>query len=135
MNEQNEVIGFLAAWEFKEFRYVENVAVSPDIRGDGIGKRMMNHFMLQSDKPIILEVELPENELKSRRIGFYERLGFHLEKYAYVQPSLRVGQDALPLRIMSYPARLTSSEFEAMKKILYKEVYGVSSTHVYALNT
>ncbi|MEC0128379.1 GNAT family N-acetyltransferase [Paenibacillus pabuli] len=134
VNEQNEVIGFLAAWEFEEFRYVENVAVSPAIRGGGIGKKMMNHFMQQSDKPIILEVELPENELKRRRIGFYERLGFHLEDYAYVQPALRVGQDALPLRIMSYPARMTSIEFEAMKKILYKEVYGLSDAHVYALN-
>jgi len=133
-NEQNEVTGFLAGWEFEEFRYIENVAVSPAIRGGGIGKRMMERFVKQSDKPVILEVERPEDELKRRRIGFYKRLGFHLEDYVYVQPALRTGQHALPLQIMSYPVSLTSSEFEAVRKVLYKEVYGVSDSYAYALN-
>lgn len=125
-NEQNEVIGFLAGWEFESFRYVENVAVSPDIRGGGIGKTLMERYMKASDKPIILEVECPDDELKQRRIRFYERLGFNLLDYAYVQPALRTGQQPLPLQIMSYPANLTLMQFERIREILYKEVYGVS---------
>ncbi|MET3942126.1 ribosomal protein S18 acetylase RimI-like enzyme [Paenibacillus sp. PvP094] len=133
-NEQNEVIGFLAGWEFEKFRYIENVAVSPAIRGGGIGRRMMERFIKQSDKLVILEVELPEDELKRRRIGFYTRLGFHLEDYAYVQPALREGQRSFPLQIMSYPDPLTSSEFETVRDILYKEVYGVYDSYTYVLN-
>ncbi|MFC3746967.1 GNAT family N-acetyltransferase [Paenibacillus sp. GCM10012306] len=134
-NEQNEVIGFLAGWEFETFRYVENVAVSPNIRGGGIGKRLMERFMKQSDMPIILEVELPDDELKRRRIGFYKRLGFCLLDYPYVQPPLRVKQPSLPLQIMSYPVGLTLTQFEMVRKLLYKDVYGVSLAHVNALNS
>ncbi|PAD32198.1 GNAT family N-acetyltransferase [Paenibacillus sp. 7523-1] len=133
-NDQNEVIGFLAGWEFEKFRYIENVAVSPAIRGGGIGRRMMERFIKKSDIPVVLEVELPEDDLKRRRIGFYKRLGFQLEDYPYVQPALREGQRALPLQIMSYPAPLTSSEFETVRNVLYKEVYGASDSYVYTLN-
>ncbi|MFF2908037.1 GNAT family N-acetyltransferase [Paenibacillus sp. NPDC057934] len=129
VNEQNEVIGFLAGWEFETFRYVENVAVSPNIRGGGIGKRLMERFMKQSDLPVILEVELPNDELKRRRIGFYERLGFCLLDYSYVQPPLRATQQTLPLQIMSYPVGLTLTQFEMVRELLYKEVYGVPAAH------
>ncbi|MGF9696271.1 GNAT family N-acetyltransferase [Paenibacillus sp. MABNR03] len=131
-NGQNEVIGFLAGWEFETFRYVENVAVSPSIRGSGIGKQIMERFMKESDMPVILEVELPDDDLRRRRIGFYERLGFRLEDYTYVQPALRAGQPAMPLQIMSYPKGLTSSEFEMVRKVLYKEVYGIPTSYAYA---
>nr|WP_277376141.1 GNAT family N-acetyltransferase [Paenibacillus polymyxa] len=131
-NEQNEVIGFLAGWEFEAFRYIENVAVSPEIRGGGIGKRLMERFMKQFDMPIILEVELPEDKLKHRRVQFYERLGFSLGDYSYVQPPLRAGLQTFPLQIMSYPEGLSSMQFEMVRKVLYKEVYGIQSPHAYA---
>lgn len=133
-NEQNEVIAFLAGWEFETFRYVENIAVSPGIRGGGIGKRLMERFMKRSALPIVLEVELPEDSLKRRRIGFYERLGFHLEEAAYVQPPLRAGQQPLSLRIMSYPEHLTPSQFEEVRDVLYREVYGISPASTVARN-
>lgn len=135
-NEQNEVIGFLAGWEFESFRYVEHLAVSRNIRGGGIGKRLMERFMKQSAKPVILEVELPEDELKRRRIGFYARLGFCLGDHSYVQPPLRaVRQQTLPLQIMSYPTKLTPTQFEMVRKLLYKEVYGAPSAYAHAYNS
>jgi GNAT superfamily N-acetyltransferase len=135
-NEHNDVIGFLAGWEFESFRYVEHVAVSSNIRGGGIGKRLMERFMNQSAKPVILEVELPEDELKRRRIGFYERLGFYLGDHSYVQPPLRaVRQQNLSLQIMSYPAKLTPTQFEMVRKLLYKEVYGAPPTYAHAYNS
>lgn len=134
-NEQNEVIGFLAGWEFESFRYIEHLAVSPNIRGGGIGKRLMERYMKQTAKPVILEVELPEDEMKRRRIGFYERLGFCLGDHSYVQPPLRaVGQETLSLQIMSYPVKLNPTQFEMVKKMLYKEVYGAPSAYAHASN-
>lgn len=134
-NEQNEVIGFLAGWEFESFRYIEHLAVSPNIRGGGIGKRLMERYMKQTAKTVILEVELPEDEMKRRRIGFYERLGFCLGDHSYVQPPLRaVGQETLSLQIMSYPAKLNPTQFEMVKKMLYKEVYGAPSAYAHASN-
>lgn len=124
-NEQGELTAFLAGWEFEAFRYVENIAVSPHIRGGGIGKRLMQRFMQQSDLPVVLEVELPEDEIKQRRIGFYERLGFHLAQFDYIQPPLRAQQSDLPLYMMSYPAPLTLGQFESVKSQLYRDVYKV----------
>ncbi len=122
-NKQGEVIAFLAGWEFDTFRYVENIAVSPSIRGGGIGKQLMERFMKQSTLPIILEVEEPQDELKRRRVRFYERLGFYLGDFKYVQPPLRDGMSGLPLCIMSYPERLTDSQFKCVRNVLYREVY------------
>ncbi|WP_236570637.1 GNAT family N-acetyltransferase [Paenibacillus sp. An7] len=124
-NKQGEVIAFLAGWEFADFRYVENIAVSPSIRGGGIGKQLMNRFMRQSTFPIVLEVEDPKSDLQRRRVRFYERLGFRLGEYKYVQPPLREEIPGLPLRIMSYPEKLTASQFEQVKDVLYREVYNV----------
>lgn len=124
-DEHGKVIAFLAGWEFESFRFVEHIAVSPVIRGGGRGRQLMEQFMKESALPVILEVEPPEDELKRRRIGFYERLGFQVGDHKYVQPPLREGQPELPLCIMSYPQRLTETEFHSYKEQLYREVYGI----------
>lgn len=123
---EGNVLAFLAAWEFPAFRFVEHIAVDPRTRGGGIGGRLMTAFLTQSEKPVVLEVEPPSNELQRRRVGFYERLGFLLNDYAYLQPPLQAGQPDFPLKLMSYPRRLTVAEFETCRETLYKHVYGLS---------
>lgn len=124
-DEQGQMIAFLAAWEFPLFRFIEHLAVDPSVRGGGIGKRLMNKYLSESKKLTILEVELPEDTLSCRRIRFYERLGFRLNDYDYVQPPLRVGEEDLPLKIMSYPKPLAENEFLACKALLYDKVYRI----------
>ena len=121
----NQIVAFLATWEFSLFRFVEHIAVNPVMRGSGIGGKMMIAYIEESKKPILLEVEHPDTELAQRRIGFYERLGFHLNPFEYVQPSLQKGQDDLPLKIMSYPQFLTGEEFVLYKENLYRNVYKI----------
>ncbi|TKH42891.1 GNAT family N-acetyltransferase [Paenibacillus terrae] len=123
--EQGHTIAFLAGWEFTHFRFVEHIAVDQAIRGGGLGKKLMSRFISQSDKLVVLEVEPPEDEWTRRRIGFYERLGFHLNDFEYVQPPLRAGQTDLRLQIMSYPYALTEQDFAPFRQILYTEVYGL----------
>ncbi|MGE6260502.1 GNAT family N-acetyltransferase [Heyndrickxia sporothermodurans] len=121
----NQIVAFLAAWEFPLFRFVEHIAVNPIMRGSGIGGKMMPAYMEELKKPVLLEVEHPDTELAQRRIGFYERLGFHLNPFEYVQPPLQKGQDNLPLNLMSYPQLLTDEEFILYRKILYRHVYKI----------
>ncbi|WNS41434.1 GNAT family N-acetyltransferase [Paenibacillus sp. MMS20-IR301] len=123
---EGRTLAFLAAWEFPALRFIEHIAVNPEIRGSGIGNKLMNSYLQCSDKPVLLEVEPPDGELERRRIGFYERLGFHLNPYSYVQPPLRAGQEDLPLRIMTYPRMATLQEFRKFRDILYTEVYQVA---------
>ncbi|MFB6366818.1 GNAT family N-acetyltransferase [Paenibacillus elgii] len=128
MNDNNQMIAFLAAWEFPLFRFVEHIAVDPATRGSGVGGKLMNAYIKESLKPIVLEVEPPDTDLAQRRIGFYERLGFHLNPFEYVQPPLQLGQSELPLKMMSYPQMLTEKEFVHFKETLYTNVYKVTGT-------
>lgn len=127
-DELNKISGILAVWEFDEFRYVEHIAVNPAIRGGGIGRKMMEMYIAQSTKPVLLEVEPASDELTQRRIGFYERLGFHLNTFPYVQPPLRKGNADLELNIMSYPRLLMEAEFKPFRETLYKEVFNITVT-------
>ncbi|WP_334073579.1 MULTISPECIES: GNAT family N-acetyltransferase [Paenibacillus] len=122
-NDHNRVIAFMAIWEFPSFRFVEHIAVDSAIRGGGLGKKLMTAYIGESFKPILLEVEPPDTELAGRRIGFYERLGFHLNPFEYVQPPLQEGQPDLPLKIMSYPEPLAEAAFNLYKDVLYEKVY------------
>lgn len=128
MDENNNIIAFLAAWEFPQFRFVEHIAVDPGIRGGGIGGKLMAAYIGESTQPILLEVEPPDTDLAQRRISFYERLGFRLNPFEYVQPPLQKGQPDLPLKIMSYLQTLTDAEFALYKEILYTKVYKVTGT-------
>ena len=115
--------GFLAVWEFESFIYIEHFAVDPALRNSGTGSAMLQELVKQYQKPICLEVELPEDELTRRRIGFYERNGFVFNEYPYIQPPISKGKSPVPLRIMTYKSEITREEFQKMKEILYRRGY------------
>ena len=62
-------------------------------------------------------------QLEARRIAFYERNGFVMNPFEYMQPAMGEDRHAIPLRIMSYPKRLVADEFETMRDVLYCHVY------------
>lgn len=120
-----ELAAFFAVWEFDTFSFLEHFAVKQVHRNGGIGGALLQKLLLQVKSPMILEVELPDAELQMRRIRFYERNGFGLNTYEYVQPSLNEESGELPLMIMSYPKKLKETEFERMRDVLYREAYKV----------
>lgn len=123
--EDGELLAVMAVWEFDNLRFVEHIAVHPRARGLGLGGEMMREYQHAAGRvPVILEVEPPDTtEFAGRRIGFYERLGFFLNRYPYKQPPLREGQPDLPLLLMSYPGPLTQAEFRQCVSTLYTRVY------------
>lgn len=123
-DEEGSIAGVMAVWSITGFRFVEHLAVDPKQRNGGIGRKLLSDFLLAEPTPVVLEVEPPTGELEGRRIAFYERLGFHLNDYAYAQPPLRPGQPLLPLMLMSYPSPLTEQQFQLCRDTLYREVYG-----------
>lgn len=122
-NSTMHAAGFLAVWEFESFTYIEHFAVDPVLRNSGTGSAMLQKLVKQYQKPICLEVELPEDELTRRRIGFYERNGFVFNEYPYIQPPISKGKSPVPLRIMTYGSAITQDTFEEMKRVLYQRVY------------
>lgn len=129
-NSKIQAAGFLAVWEFESFIYIEHFAVDPALRNSGTGSAMLQELVKQYQKPICLEVELPEDELTRRRIGFYERNGFVFNEYPYMQPPISKGKSPVPLRIMTYRNEITREEFQKMKEILYRRVYSMSDAYL-----
>lgn len=119
--EQGNILGFAAVWELDGWLFLEHLAVAPEHRNRGIGAQLLRFF---AGKRCCLEVELPESPISCRRIGFYQRNGFYLNGYPYVQPSLGEGRSPVPLRIMTSGGTIQEEEFAKLKALLYARVYG-----------
>lgn len=117
--------GFITAWQFESFAYVEHFAIDESARNGGIGAEAMRQFMALCDVPVILEVEIPSEEMSKRRIGFYERLGYALDNHVYYQPPYRQGEEFLEMRLMSYGNIDLQQSFEEVKDCIHRYVYGV----------
>lgn len=122
-NEKNELIGFICSWKTSNFSFIEHFAVKESERGKGIGSIMLKEFINTAPSPIILEVELPKDELSFRRISFYERFGFIKNEFEYYQMPLRENINPIKMYLMSYPRILSKVKFEEIKKCIYKKIY------------
>lgn len=107
---EEKLIGFLSWWEFDNLRYIEYFATAKHIRNKGFGKLIIEKFIKRSQKPILLEVELPKSAIQQRRITFYERLGFQLNTHFYEVPPIHEGFSALKLLIMSFPNPISEND-------------------------
>lgn len=121
MKEGSSIVGFAAVWELEDWLFLEHLAVDPECRNKGIGGQLLGFF---TGKRCCLEVEPPENALTRRRVGFYQRNGFFLNDYPYVQPSLGFGRSPVPLCIMTSGWTILPKEFTELKELLYSRVYG-----------
>ena len=117
-----EIIGFISVWDLDGFRYVEHLAVSAKHRGMGYGSKILKDYMSSHpSERYVLEVEPPRDEVSKKRVEFYEKLGFTLNDYEYIQPALS-GKE-VELRIMATGGALSEEEFNGIRKILYGVVY------------
>lgn len=106
----NELVGLLFYWEWDSFRYLEHIAVSSYLRGNGYGSRMLRHLR-DSEKTVILEIDQLSNELSVRRLQLYERAGFTLTPYRFVHLPYRINVEPVELLILSYPKMITKMQY------------------------
>ncbi len=119
--------GFITLWHFDTFVYVEHFATLPELRGHGIGSRTLQMLRHESAQPIVLEVELPENDTARRRIAFYQRAGFDTMPQPYEQPPYTAERNGLPMCIMTTANDTSDQFFNQIKRTLYSEVYKKST--------
>lgn len=124
-NTIGRISAFIAVWNFKDFIFLEHFAVDSSLRNSGIGSRVLKDIKSKYNKIICLEVEHPESEITRRRVGFYERNGFFLNHYPYVQPPISKGKNPVPLMIMTTDREISQEEFIGIKESIYKIVYNV----------
>ena len=112
-----------ATWEIDDFLYIEHFAVKEEYRNGGYGGQLLDTLLEEKGRPMVLEVEEPEDELTRRRIGFYQRHGLVYNEYPYLQPPMRKGQDLLPLKLMTKPAAIDTETYQRYKKRIHMMVY------------
>jgi ribosomal protein S18 acetylase RimI-like enzyme len=117
--ENGLVNAFIIYWNFTDFIYIEHFAVDRKFRGQGWGTKIMQAFMNNVQTPIVMEVELPHDDISRKRIAFYERLSFAAFPQPYVQPSYGEGKREVEMRLM----RFGQIDFEYVKSTLYAKVY------------
>lgn len=123
VRKENAFAAVFATWEIDDFLYIEHFAVREDCRNGGFGGKLLEELLEQKGKPMVLEVEVPEDELTKRRVGFYMRHGLVYNDYPYLQPPLRKGNALLPLRFMTKPGAIDGETYERYKKRMYEVVY------------
>lgn len=123
-----EPIGILTYWYFDTFIYIEHLATAPHQRGQGRGKEMVCTFLEEhKTQPIVLEVEVPVDEMSRRRIGFYKRCGLQLWECDYRQPPYRASDEWLPMYLMASPGLSKEKEYRHIQNRIHQEVYGVKA--------
>lgn len=126
--EGSQLVGILFYWEWDSYRYLEYLAVNPELRGHGYGSQMLQ-YLRDSDHTIILEIDPLINEQSVRRLQFYERAGFTLTPYRFVHLPYRLEGQPIELLILSYPKMITKEQhnhflqFVGERVILYCEGY------------
>lgn len=123
---EDKVIGILIYWDLFDFIFGDYLATAPVERNSGYGARIMKTLQMDLSKPIILEVEPPENELSSRRIAFYKRLGFHLSDHPYFMPDFANEKDTILMHLMSYPHPLKESDAEKATNVIHRRIYNLN---------
>ncbi len=122
-------LGFMNFWDLSKFVYLEHFAIAKELRGHGLGAELMNELQSLVKSPIILETEPPAlSDIARRRVKFYERLGFVLNEYEYLQPPYRSSDSPLPLVVMSTKKALSTNEYLSFRNAVYRNVYGLPET-------
>lgn len=118
--EDGKLLADVFLWETEDFCYLEHFAVQPDLRGYGTGSTLLRQ-LLQREKPLILEIEPPEDELTCRRKRFYERNGLRAQPYRHVQLPFQGGGPIVPLVIMAN-RDLTAQQCRTFQRYLLDRV-------------
>lgn len=115
--ENGEFIGFVYLWNWNTFYYGEHLATLPEVRGGGVGAKVLQElFKIIDGQMLILEIDPPITEIAKRRQKFYERLGIITTDHDFIHPSYQLPQDPHKLVIMSYPTAVSKVLFEEFKE-------------------
>ncbi len=96
-NNKGEIVGFMHCSKSKEFNELEGIYLLDEIKGSGIGGKLMEEFLswIDKNKPTRLEVF----SFNDRAIGFYTKYGF-----IKTDKPAQMWKDILPFIEMVRPA-------------------------------
>ena len=111
-----QMIAFIAVWDFTDFVFIDYFAVHPAFRNRRLGEKMLQDLAHLTPKDICLEIETPRDELTFRRLHFYQRNHFVLCPFNYKQPPIAKGNAPVSLSLMSTQKITDKDDFERICK-------------------
>lgn len=111
VNDIDEVYGIFFYWDFDKFLFLEHFAINPNLRGKGLGSKILKDFC-KNQKMIILEIDPLDTEIALRRKTFYEKLGFRYNEINYLHPGYELDYPEHELKIMTLGKEIDDKEFQ-----------------------
>ncbi len=111
--------GIFSYWVFSQVIFGEHLAITRNMQGTGIGKRAVDHlkeFAVSHDKPILLEIEVPEDIITKRREAFYKKLNFKINPYEHFQPCYHRNDEPVEMVIMTWPEIVDIGTYNKFKE-------------------
>lgn len=118
-----KIAGLATLWLFDDFAYIEHLAVSPEVRGSGIGGNVIKKLrQLAGKREIVVEIEPPTATQPDtiRRRNFYISHGFEVIDTNYVQPPYSPELNEVPMHLMATAPMAPHKT----GRTLHTEVYG-----------
>lgn len=76
LEEDGQIIGYGGVWYIMDEGHITNIAIHPDFRKRGLGKRLVGEMMLQAAKKQIRQMTLEVRVSNIAAISLYESMGF-----------------------------------------------------------
>lgn len=114
--EQKNNNAFALWWDFEDIIFVEYILVSPGLKRNGLGSKLLEHLVKKS-KEVVLEVEQD-----STLDDFYKKNGFVCNSYAYSAISLQ-GSEPNKYHIYSFKKMLSKEQYDKFIELINKPQY------------
>ncbi|WP_124641599.1 MULTISPECIES: GNAT family N-acetyltransferase [Amniculibacterium] len=119
---EDEMIGYLITWFLGKVVFIEHFEVFEVFRNKKYGAKILSEFSKMHPHLVLESEPSTLNEMAARRIGFYERNGFHVIDDKYIQPAYDPEKNNLQLYLMS---NFTVDEVQALVQEIHTKVYQV----------
>lgn len=119
----NSTIGFLTSWSFADFLFIEHFVIDEKERNKGFGNAAIEKIIAQTKKTIILETEENTDTTSAKRIKFYQKIGFEINEFEYLQAPYSGNSKFIKMHLLSHPRKITKKDFIRFKQLIYKDVY------------
>lgn len=68
--------GYMVAWPEGDTYFIENIGIDPQHQGRGLGRRLIEHAVVQAQIAGLTELSLYTNEAMTENIEMYRHFGF-----------------------------------------------------------
>lgn len=116
--------GLLAIWMVENHVFIEHLVVTEQFRNRKIGETAVHMLNEAMQLPLLLETELPTEEISKSRLGFYERQGFMIVDADYIQPAYHPEKNPVKMLLLCNQA-IEQSKLIDLVKSIHKLVYRI----------